>query len=230
MESLCQHSHEELVKALQEPENRQKYQEASEHYQVHWLPKILGETLVALGNFVYGSRPSYGKFKAIEVVARIPYQSWEVASYMLLTFCYASEKKAIALAKTSYFSRCAQDNETLHVIVISQLAKKHGQDTFLLHTVLPIIVSFCYFAVSFLLFLICPRYSFQLNYVFECHAFLQYQRFLEERRDTLHKEPILSDFLAFYGRYPRSEYEFFTGVMTDELIHRHQSYREAENN
>lgn len=228
MESLCHHSHEEVVLALQNPANLQNYKLASEGYQAHWLPKAIGQSMVFLGNFVYGKSPSYGKFKAIEVIARIPYQSWEVVSYMLLTFFYANEAKAIELSRTSRFSRAAQDNETMHVIVISQLAKKHAQNSFFLHTFIPLVFSFFYFTASFILYLLHPRYSFQLNYVFECHAFLQYQKFLDANEEALKSEPILCDFLSLYGRYPKSEYEFFHSILTDELIHRHQSYLESE--
>lgn len=228
MDSLCHHSHEEVVKALEEPENLKQYQSVADGYQVHWLPRMLGKIMVFLGTITYGAKPSYGKFKAIEVIARIPYQSWEVASYMLLTFFYANEEKALTLSQTSRFSRMAQDNETMHVVVISQLAKKHGQDSFLRHTMIPVLFSFVYFTASFLLYLIHRRYSFQLNYVFECHAFEQYQTFTKEHEEHLKKEMMRCDFLDFYGRYPKSEYEFFQGVMTDELIHRNQSMTEAE--
>lgn len=228
MDSLCHHSHEELVNTLREPGSFLAYSQVSENYKVAWLPKLMGKIMVTLGNLVYGTKPSYGKFKAIEVVARIPYQSWEVASYMLLTFFYANEKKALALSRTSRFSRSAQDNETMHVIVISTLAKKHKEDSLLLHTLLPLIFSFFYFTASFILYVVHPRYSFQLNYVFECHACEQYQRFVKENEEKLRKEPIFSDFLAQYGRFPKSEYEFFTSLIADEMIHRNESYKEAE--
>lgn len=228
MKSLCHHSHEELVQALNDPKNLQEYKAAADGYETHWLPKLLGSIMVTLGNVVYGKKPTYGKFKAIEVIARIPYQSWEVASYMLLTFCYANEAKAIELSRTSRFSRAAQDNETMHVIVISMLTRKHQKDSFFLHTLIPVLFSFLYFAASFILYLINRRYSLQLNYLFECHAFEQYQIFCQDNESTLRSELILSDFLGVYGRYPKSEYEFFTGVMIDELIHRNQSYTEAE--
>lgn len=228
MDSLCHHSHEEIVKTLEIPENLKNYELAGNGYRVHWLPHTLGAIMVFLGNVVYGRRPSYGKFKAIEVIARIPYQSWEVASYMLLTFCYANEAKAIELSRTSRYSRAAQDNETMHVIVISQLTKKHAEDSFLLHTLIPVVFSFAYFAASFGLYLINRRYSFQLNYLFECHAFEQYQLFVNQNEEALRSEPITCEFLHLYGRYPKSEYEFFRSVMIDELIHRNESFTQAE--
>jgi hypothetical protein len=227
MKSLSTHSHEEVVTSLVDEENLKAYKAGGDDYQVHWLPKIFGTTLVALGNLVFGEKPSYGKFKAVEVIARIPYQSWEIASYMFLTFFYTNEKKAIELSHTSHFGRAAQDNETMHVIVISQLAKKYGEDSFLIHTFVPLAFSFFYFVGSFILYVINPKYSFQLNYLFESHAFEQYARFVEENEETLKSKPIMSDFLALYGRFPKSEYELFVSIRNDELIHRNASQVEA---
>lgn len=91
---------------------------------------------------------------------------------------YANEQKAISLSNTSRFSRAAQDNETMHVIVISQLAQKYNEDSFFFYTHLfRSLFSFFYFAGSFFLYVINPKYSFELNYMFESHAFDQYQRF-----------------------------------------------------
>lgn len=228
MESLCHHSHEELVQTLSNKERLLEYAEQGNGYQAHWLPKFIGDSMLFLGNLVYGKEPSYGKFKALEVIARIPYQSWEIASYMLLTFFYGNVEKAVSLSQTSRFSRAAQDNETMHVIVISTLAKKHNEDSFFSHTVIPLIFSFFYFAASFMLYLIRPKYSFQLNYVFECHAYIQYETFVRIHESDLRKRSIDCEFLQYYGRYPKSEYEFFLSVMADELIHRNESIKKAQ--
>jgi hypothetical protein len=228
MQSLSHHSHEEVIQSLLTAENLAAYKQSADGYQPHWLPRVFGTALVWLGNTFFGHKPSYGKFKAVEVIARLPYQSWEVASYMWLTFFYANEQKAINLSRTSRFSRAAQDNETMHVIVISQLAKKYNEDSFFLHTFLPLAFSFFYFAGSFVLYIINPKYSFELNYMFESHAFDQYQRFLDENKEDLQSKAILSDFLSLYGRFPKSEYEFFETVRNDELVHRNASVAAIE--
>jgi hypothetical protein len=68
----------------------------------------------------------------------------------------------------------------------------------------------------------------ELNYLFENHAYHQYQEFLDREGEHLKKNMILSEFLAFYGRHARSEYEFFESVRNDELIHRNTSIRELQ--
>lgn len=227
MQSLQKHTHEELVTALTQEDTLQGYKESCDNFQVSWLPKIIGLFLVTAGNTVFGEKPSYGKFKAVEVIARIPYQSWELASYMFVTIFYSNEKKAIELMHTSHFGRAAQDNETMHVIVISQLARKYKEDSLIRHTLIPLTFSFFYFSASFLLYIINPRYSFELNYLFESHAFEQYSRFVRDNEADLRSKPVMIEFLEHYGRFPKSEYELFVSIQNDELIHRNASAKEA---
>ena len=219
--------HEELVASLSNSETLSSYKALHDSFRVSFLPRFFGGLLVALGNIFFGEEPTYGKFKAIEVIARIPYQSWEVASYMLLTFFYLNEKKAIELSQTSRFGRESQDNETMHVVVISKLAKEHGQSNFFLHTLVPLLFSFFYFLATLFLYLISPRKAFELNYVFEDHAFAQYSRFIKTNEKALKERPVKSAFLEYYGRYPRSEYDFFVSVSCDEITHRNRSAAHA---
>lgn len=220
--------HEALLKTLEDAGQLEEYKKSYDGYQVGIIPQILGGILVHCGNLVYGHIPSYGKFKAVEVIARIPYQSWEVASYTLLTLFYSNEQKAIELSKTSRFSRISQDNETMHVVVLSQLARKYGQDGFIRHTLIPLLFSFGYAAASFTLYLFSPKSSLQLNYLFEDHAFSQYSKFVELYSEELKDRPVLIDFLDFYGRHVKSEYELFVTIKNDELIHRNMSAHSAD--
>jgi ubiquinol oxidase len=218
---------EELNTALNEPESFNAYKEPGDRYQVGFLPRLLGNILVWSGNTVYGIEPSYLKFRAVEVIARVPYHSWESAAYTLLTLFYTDENRAMRLLKVSRYAQLAQDNETMHVVVISQLSKQ-AHASVITHTIIPVLFAFFYFWSSYLLYLLNPRDSYELNYLFENHALTQYTRFLELFGDDLRAKPISSDFLVQYGRHPRSEYEFFLSVRNDELIHRNQSLAQIE--
>lgn len=219
-------THEELVRTLNDPALREEYARPLDEYRVGIVPAILGWILIAFGNVVYGFRPTYGKFKAIEVIARIPYQSWEVAAYTLVSAFHGNEEHALRLAKTTAFSRAAQDNETMHVVVISHLAKDHGGIGFFRHTLVPLLFALVYFWLIYFLYMISHRASLELNYLFEKHAYNQYQRFLDENEEYLKKNICVSEFLTFYGRKVSSEYEFFELVRNDELVHRNRSIRE----
>jgi hypothetical protein len=223
-----QKKHEELVQALFETETFETYRENNARLEVGALPRFLGAILVTTGNFLYGAKPSYGKFKALEIVARIPYQSWEVATYMLLTLFFSDEQKAIRLSEASYFTRVAQDNETMHVVLMAGLAKKYQEDRFWLHTAIPVVFSTVYSLSIFLLFMLHRRSAYELNYLFESHAFDQYQCFLDQEGDRLKLAPLQSEFLQFYGRHAKNEYELFLSIRNDELIHRNQSITERD--
>jgi hypothetical protein len=221
-------AHEELNKKLNDPELRAEYARAFDNYRPGFAARVLGKLFTKSGDLMYGKKPTYQKFKAIEVVARIPYQSWEVASYTLLTWFYSNERRAVELAKTSAFSRMAQDNETLHVVVISQIVKRLKCESFFRHTVIPLIFATFYALAVFVLYLVSRRAALELNYVFESHAFEQYSEFLEKNRERLRITPVSSEFLEFYGRHVKSELELFESIRNDELIHRNRSIRELQ--
>lgn len=220
--------HERVARVLLDPKLRAEYANPYDGYRVGFVPRVLGWLLVASGTLMYGRRPSYQKFKAIEVIARIPYQSWEVATYTLLTLFYMDERRAVELARTSAFSRMAQDNETLHVVVLSKLVRKYRCAGFIRHTLIPFLFAFFYFWIIYILYLFSPKAALELNYVFEDHAYHQYQQFLDTEGEALRDRPIMSDFLDLYGRNVRSEYEFFELVRNDEVIHRNRSLRELQ--
>lgn len=218
--------HEALIDSLNDAATLLAYKTPLDDYRPGLIPRMLGGILILCGNIVYGGRPSYRKFRAIEVIARVPYHSWTSAAFTLLTLFYSNESRALALSKLSRFTRFAGDNETMHVVVISELARAHERTNIMLHTIIPVLFAFCYFWVSYLLYLIRPRWSLETNYLFEQHAFDQYDLFLAQRGETLKACPIQSEFLAWYGRHPRSEYEFFRSVRNDEIVHRNQSIHE----
>lgn len=220
--------HERVAQALLDPKLRAEYANPFDGHRVGVVARILGWLLVASGTLMYGKRPSYQKFKAIEVIARIPYQSWEVATYTLLTLFYMDERRAVELAKTSAFSRMAQDNETMHVVVLSKLVRKYRCAGFVRHTLVPLVFAFFYFWTIYLLYFFSRKAALELNYLFEDHAYRQYQAFLELEESSLRDRRISSDFLDLYGRHVRSEYEFFELVRNDEIIHRNRSLRELQ--
>jgi len=218
---------EALNTALNDPAALEEYKRPFDEYSVSFLPRILGQWLVASGNLIYGHEPSYLKFRAVEVIARVPYHSWSSAAYTMLTAFYTDEHASMRLSEVSKYARLAQDNETMHVVVISHFAKEERAG-YIRHTLIPMLFAFFYFWWSYFLYLINPRYSYELNYMFENHAFEQYNRFLELHGDELRQKPATCDFLAWYGRNPRNQYEFFMSVRNDEIIHRNTSIREIK--
>lgn len=221
-------THERLVEKLNDEAFRNEYAAAYDDYEVGFIPRVFGWLLVTSGNLVYGHKPSYSKFKAVEVIARIPYQSWEVAAYTLLTGFYGNEKWAIKLSRLSAFSRAAQDNETMHVVVITQITQRLKCTDSFRHLFVPLVFAFFYFWTIYVLFMLSKRAALEINYLFESHAYAQYSEFLRLHETRLKQTPVHSDFLTFYGRTCKNEYELFESIRNDELIHRNRSIIELE--
>ena len=115
--------YEKLITSLNDAETLRVYKTPHDAYRPGLLPRIFGGFLIWCGNTLYGHKPSYAKFRAIEVIARVPYHSWSSAVFTLLTLFYADEKRALALSAISRFANFAASNETMHVVVISALAR-----------------------------------------------------------------------------------------------------------
>lgn len=218
--------YEKLIESLNDETSLLAYKKKYDDYRPSLFPRLLGGFLIWCGNTVYGRHPTYVKFRAIEVIARVPYHSWSSAIFTLLTLFYTDEEQALKLSTISHFTKFAADNETMHVVVISALARAHERASIIRHSLIPMFFAFVYFWFSYVLYLLNPRWSLEINYLFEQHAFMQYALFLEINMKKLQARPMKSQFLAWYGRHPRSEYEFFRSVRNDELVHRNRSIHE----
>lgn len=219
--------YERLIESLNDDDALTEYKAAYDRFRPSLVPRILGGILIASGNLLYGRRPTYRKFRAIEIIARIPYHSWASAAFTLLTLHYADERRAVRLSKISRFAAFASENETMHVVVISCLAKAHADTGILRRTLIPVFFGFFYFWSVYLVYLFCPRWSFEMNYLFENHAFEQYDLFLKMHERELTHAVVESEYLTAYGRHPRTQYDFIRSVRNDELAHRNRSAREA---
>ena len=229
---------EELNASLNDEQFLQNYKAQYDNYKISFLPKILGLWLVFCGNLIYEKNPSLLKFRAVEIIARVPYYSWVSASFTLMTLFFCNEEKALKYSNVSRFSTFAQENETMHVVVISHLvnqAFKNGElkvnfiSKIFLHNFIPMFFAFFYFWWSYVLYLINPRWSYELNFMFENHAFEQYDLFLKQNAESLKHKKVASKFLDWYGRNPRTQYDFFLSVRNDEIIHRNSSITEIKN-
>jgi len=219
---------EELNLRLNDDRFLDDFKAPGDGYKASLLPRILGGILIACGDIFYGRKPSYLKFRAIEVIARVPYHSWSSAAYTLLTLFYFKEKRAMELSTIARYSALAQENETMHVVVITALARSEERASALLHTAIPIVFAFFYFWAVYWLYLVSPKWSHELNYLFEDHAFEQYDLFIRTRGEELRKKEIKSEFLSWYGRSSKDQYEFFRSVRNDEIIHRMNAFRSIQ--
>ncbi|HEX3921003.1 MAG TPA: hypothetical protein VHY31_01800 [Streptosporangiaceae bacterium] len=90
--------------------------------------------------------------------------------------------------------------------------------SFVLHRLAPWLIAFCYYHVSWLLFLIRPEWSYRLNADFEDHAEHEYMGYVADHPE-MEAEPDPGSYAAHYGRY-RSLADLLRQIGHDERIHK----------
>lgn len=220
---MTSQEHEQLLVQFNDREKLEVYKKKYDNLEISFIPRIFSKILFTSLSIFYGKDFNLQKFKVLEVIARVPYQTWEFVNYLITTNFYMNEEKAIEAASRADEGKFAQDNETMHVVVISQICKQEKKGNWLMHTFAPIIVAYIYFLISTLLYIVNKKYSYELNYLFEDHAYHGYEGFIKKNREVLVTKPLVSRFLDYYNRHPKNQLEFFESVKNDEIIHRNES-------
>ncbi|MDR0359726.1 MAG: hypothetical protein LBJ87_09740 [bacterium] len=180
---------------------------------------LLARALFKVMDLGYGRNGTIVKFILLEYVARVPYQAWEQMGYLAL----ARYRRRSALAKRVFDriveSRAEQDNEQWHLLILEDIAQRHGlKQSFFKHRLVPWLLAFCYYHVSWLLFLIVPEWSYRLNADFEDHAEHEYMRYVAEH-PSLEAQPAPGSYATEYGRYD-SIADLLRQIGHDERIHK----------
>ena len=127
-------------------------------------PGIPAKILFSLMDLVYGKKATLSKFLVLEIVARMPYVAWEQVSYIAITHTHSDPHFARKIVSTVDESRNQQDNETWHLLMLEELLQKRKTKLGLVKfRVIPQILAWVYYHVSWLLFVIKPKMSYQLN-------------------------------------------------------------------
>ena len=170
----------------------------------------------------YGRRRNFSKFTVLEVIARVPYQSWEHVAYIAMTHTYAKPHFARRVFEFIKESRSQQDNEQWHLLILEELMQKRNiRENFFWYRILPQFTAFFYYHVSWLLYVIKPAWSYRLNADFEDHAEHEYMEFIWEN-PAFEAEPFESDFAEDYGRFSNLA-ELFRRIALDERAHKEES-------
>jgi ubiquinol oxidase len=168
---------------------------------------------------MYGKKGSYTKFAMLEIIARVPYQAWERMGYWALHRHHTKSGLARRVFERIVEARSDQDNEQFHLLIMQDLVQRGGhKQNWLLHKAAPWAISFFYYHVSWVLFLIRPRLSYQLNAEFEDHAEHEYMTFVAEHPE-LEFQPDPGTYAAEYGRYA-SVADLLRQIGHDERVHK----------
>ncbi len=183
---------------------------------------LLAAPLFVTMDLLYGRKGTLSKFKVLEIVARVPYQAWENIAYIAITHTHKDLVFARRIVDRVHESRLQQDNEQWHLLILEELIGKKGiRENFLWHWLIPQILAFVYYNISWLLYVVRPRWSYMLNVHFEDHAEHEYMEFVAEN-PSLESEPFESMFVEDYGRFA-SYADLFRQIGYDERLHKLES-------
>ncbi len=183
---------------------------------------FLASLLFVSMDLFYGRNKTMSKFKVLEVIARVPYQSWEHVAYIAMTHTYGAPHFARRIFDFVKESRDQQDNEQWHLLILEEIVQKRGiLENFFLSRVLPQFIAFFYYHVSWVLYVLRPAWSYQLNADFEDHAEHEYMEFVKENPD-FETESFESDFSGDYGSFA-SLADLLRNIGLDERHHKDQS-------
>ncbi len=176
--------------------------------------------LFAVMDLVYGKERTLEKFRVIEVVARVPYMAWESVAYVAMTHTSKRTDFARRVYDRALVARFEQDNEQWHLLILEELTKR-GRRTWLKGRIIPQVLAVAYYQLSWVMFVVRPKWSYRLNADFEDHSAHEYAHLVDEHPEW-ENQPFVSDFESDYGSY-ESLAEMFRQIGYDEVVHRQES-------
>ncbi|HYN32683.1 MAG TPA: alternative oxidase [Ilumatobacteraceae bacterium] len=178
--------------------------------------KILFRTMDAL----YGKDRSLEKFRVLELVARVPYQAWENVAYVAVTHTASQPGFARHVFDRVRTARWEQDNEQWHLLIMEELTA--GQRRGLVRSrVIPQVLAFGYYQLSWFLYVVRPKWSYRLNADFEDHAEHEYALLVQEHPEW-EAMNYQGEFAEDFGTYD-SLADLIRQIGYDERLHKIES-------
>jgi ubiquinol oxidase len=192
---------------------------------------LSARALFAFMDLAYGRTATLDKFRVLEVVARVPYQAWEHVAYVTLTHTARRRGFARRVFEQVRLARRQQDNEQWHLLIMEELTEElghgNGRRGWLRYRMLPQLMAFGYYQLSWLMYAIRPDWSYRLNADFEDHAEHEYARYVADHPE-LETQPYAGEFSDEYGRYD-SMGDLLRQIMFDERMHKEESIARMKN-
>ncbi len=189
---------------------------------------LLAKGLFWFMDFFYGEERNFSKFKVLEVIARVPYQAWEHVGYIAMTHTYPMPKFARRIFEFVQESRAQQDNEQWHLFILQELIQKKGiKENVFMFLILPQMMAFIYYHISWLLYVMKPGWSYALNADFEDHAEHEYMYFAKDN-PAFDNEAFESEFKSDYGNLATLT-DLLIRIGIDERMHKEESIVRMQN-
>ena len=189
---------------------------------------LLSKVLFVGMDLVYGKQRTLSKFKVLEIIARVPYQAWENVAYVAVTHTYRMPDFARRIFEFVKEARDQQDNEQWHLLILEELIHERGiREGFFKFRILPQIVAFFYYHISWILYVLNPAMSYRLNVCFEDHAEHEYMQFVAENPELEHSK-YEGAFKEDYGSFETLA-DLFRQIGLDERHHKEKSLARSAN-
>mgnify|MGYP001822431714 FL=1 len=176
-----------------------------------------------LMDMVTGKNTTLAKTKLIEMLASIPYRSWEIRQYTRLTRIYRDLERVRYTEGIKEWGRAAQDNEYWHLLAINEKMKEEGlKDPWYLMPLIPWIMVTGYVIMTRLMAVCNIRRAFLFNAEFEDHAEHVYARFVEDHPEW-EDQPVKNETVKEYADVDNWA-DVFRRIGLDERDHMNHSF------
>ncbi|MGH9270033.1 MAG: alternative oxidase [Ilumatobacteraceae bacterium] len=182
---------------------------------------LSAKALFVIMDTVYGKPRTLEKFRVLELVARVPYQAWENVAYVAVTHTARQPGFARRVFDRVRVSRWEQDNEQWHLLILEELTRDDPRGSWVKSRVLPQILAFGYYQLSWMMYALRPAWSYRLNADFEDHAEHEYALLVQEHPEW-EDLPYHGLFGGDFGTY-ESLADLFRQVGYDERLHKLES-------
>jgi len=188
---------------------------------------LFANVLFLVMDILYGKTRTWNKFKVLELIARVPYQAWEHVAYIAITHSYHESEFVRRIYDRIREARHQQDNEQWHLLLLEEwIHRHHIREGFFRYRLMPQLIAFMYYHISWLLYVIKPSWSYRLNMEFEDHAEREYMKFVEEHPEFEY-EPFQSCFKMDYGNFEMMA-DVLRQIGYDERMHKKDSLAKIE--
>lgn len=181
---------------------------------------VSAKALFLIMDSLYGKERTLEKFRVLELVARVPYQAWENVAYVAVTHTARQRGFARRVFDRVRTARWEQDNEQWHLLIMEELTAGERRG-FLRSRIIPQVLAFGYYQLSWFMYVVRPAWSYRLNSDFEDHAEHEYALFVQEHpewEDTPYEGEFTEDFGAF-----DSLADLIRQIGYDERLHKLES-------
>jgi len=150
---------------------------------------------------VFPQGRSFEFFAFVELVARVPYMAWEHVGHIAQTQNHHDHGFPRKIQDRVVLARDEQDNEFWHLLIMEEFLEKTGyKRRWFFDRVVPQVMSFLYYHLSWMLYVVHPKWSYRLNSDFEDHALRQYSLFVAEHPE-FDETPWESEYKGDYGHH-----------------------------